>query len=77
MSFFLDKVFSSQVKQFFIAVKRTTHIQGKVLGFKVSPNFLETFLIMSDGLVSLEYESAYNPILLNRPLTSKYMLAIG
>ena len=29
MSFFLDKVFSSLVKQFFIAVKKTTHIQGK------------------------------------------------
>ena len=29
MSFFLDKVFSSLVKQFFTAVKKTTHIQGK------------------------------------------------
>ena len=43
MNFFLDKVFSSLVKEFFIAVKKTTHIQGKcityyhgVTAFKIS-----------------------------------------
>ena len=52
MFFFLDKVFSSLVKQFFTAVKKTTHIQGKHMwsGFSHKNCDADAYLVFMQGV---------------------------
>ena len=65
MSFFLDKVFSSLVKQFFTAVKKTTHIQGKCI----------VILIIMIITINFPWQAAVNQKNLECAMTTIYTTA--